>query len=121
MDQLPHDPDQFTADGESAAQRAAARDSLLLTAQLDVPGLARPVTARVRNLSPGGMMAEYAGDLALGDTITVELRGIGAIAAKVAWVAEGRAGIAFDREVDPKRARKPVVASPAAPRKQRPL
>lgn len=121
MDQLPNDPDHFVVEGETAAQRAAARDSLLLTAQLTLPGVPSPVTARVRNLSPGGMMAEYAGDLAIGDVVAVELRGIGSVAAKVAWVTEGRAGIAFDREVDPKRARKPVIAPPAQPKKQRPL
>jgi hypothetical protein len=120
MDQLPHDPDHFVADGD-AAPRAAVRDSLLLTAQLTIPGLAAPVTARVRNLSPGGMMAEYAGDLTIGDAIAVELRGVGAVTAKVAWVTEGRAGIAFDREVDPKRARKPVKAAAPAPKKLRPL
>lgn len=110
MDQFSTDPLNALAAGDDAAsQRNSARDSLLLSAQLrtveDID-----VTVRVRNLSPGGMMAEYADPIARGTAVTVELRGIGRINGRIAWTAEGRIGIAFDREIDPMAARKPVAA-----------
>ncbi|WP_326524110.1 PilZ domain-containing protein [Sphingomonas sp.] len=112
MDQFSNDPNIYTAEDEATAQRGGARDSLFLSARLVLPALAAPVTVRVRNLSPGGLMAEYSGRASIGDAVEVEVRGIGAIAGQVAWITEGRLGIAFETEVDPLRARKPVAVPP---------
>ena len=89
------------------AQRGRPRDSLLLSAQLAVAG-EPPVTVRVRNLSAGGLMAEHADSVLPGTPVTVTVRGLGELTGRIAWAVEGRIGIAFDRSVDPKRARKPV-------------
>lgn len=105
--------DQFSTDplnagtGDDASQRNAPRDSLLLSARLRA-GDDLDVIVRVRNLSPGGLMAEYAHPIAIGTPVEVEVRGVGWIKGQVAWMAEGRIGIAFDREVNPLAARKPV-------------
>ncbi len=112
MDQFSHDHDQFAESDDAAAARSGSRDSLMLTAKLRLPGLATPVQVRVRNLSAGGLMAEYAGPAQGGDTIEVEVRGIGWVNGRVAWVAEGRIGIAFNAPIDPLLARKPVSATP---------
>jgi hypothetical protein len=99
---------------EGAAQRKEARDSLLLVAQFRIKGEAETEQVRVRNLSAGGVMIELSDTLAgIEPDIEVELemRGIGRISGRIAWTAVGRAGVAFDRQVDPKKARKPVGRS----------
>jgi hypothetical protein len=107
MDQYPNDPFNAMSADDLSSQRNAARDSLMLTAQLRVGGAA-PTQVRVRNLSSGGMMAEYAAPVANGTPIEVEVRGIGWVPGRIAWAAESRIGIAFDQEIDPMLARKPV-------------
>jgi microcystin degradation protein MlrC len=111
MDQFSSDHDEFLSAEEAAAQRTGARDSLLLSASVTFEKSA-PVTVRVRNLSAGGMMAEHAGRVAIGDSVTVQMRGVGEVAGSVAWATDGRVGIAFDSEIDPRAARKPVTVVP---------
>ncbi|MFV0623179.1 PilZ domain-containing protein [Sphingomonas sp. ac-8] len=95
-----------------AYKRAQERDSLLLTATLRRVGRGDPVPVRVRNLSAGGLMAEHGPVLPVGAEVEVELRGIGLVRGTVAWSTEGRVGIAFVEEIDPKAARKPVAVRP---------
>lgn len=120
MDDLSYDAGAFGADDDLDVQRGGARDSLLLSAQLKLSTLATPVTVRIRNLSAGGMMAEFAGRADVGDAVDVDVRGIGWVTGRIAWVAEGRVGIALDRDIDPLRARKPVAvpSRSAAPPKR---
>ena len=74
-----------TVDEEVAAlSRSADRDSLFLQAGLILPGSAVPVTVRVRNLSPGGMLAEAKIQVAQGAAIEVDLRNIGPVPGRVA-------------------------------------
>ena len=96
------------AQEDFAAQRSTARDSLLLAAMMRHPHLAEPVKVRVRNLSAGGLMAEYADTISPGASVEIEVRGVGWVSGKVAWSTDGRIGVAFDREINPKDARKPV-------------
>ena len=127
---FPTDPLNANLSDDPSRQRSAARDSLLLSAQLRVEGEAE-ATVRVRNLSAGGLMAEYAQPVDVGTAVEVDVRGVGWVAGRIAWKAEGRVGIAFDREIDPMAARKPVgngthtpryaKATEAAPRPARPL
>jgi hypothetical protein len=114
MDQFSQDPFTGLAADDPAAQRTGARDSLLLTAQIRVPGASTATQVRVRNLSPGGLMAEYSGAICGGSPIEVDVRGVGWVPGQVAWVTDGRIGIAFDREIDPLAARKPIGAKPLA-------
>lgn len=109
MDQLSHDSFQqlLTEDG-SAPQRGDSRDSLLLAAQFRAKGRRNSVQVRVRNLSAGGLMAEYEGPIGVGDAVEIEVRNIGWLSGTVAWATNGRIGVAFDVAVDPMRARKPV-------------
>ena len=99
-------------DGADPGLRDGRRDSMFLAARMTVGG-SRPIDIRVRNLSEGGLMAEGAPPMAIGTPVVVELRAIGAVAGRVAWYAEERAGVAFDAPIDPKRARKPVGARDA--------
>lgn len=98
-----------------AGKRHAKRDSLFLSATLTVDGLRKPVTVRVRNLSPGGMMVDGSAGFTVGARVSTELRGIGEIEGVVAWTKPGRVGITFDADVDPRHARTQILPRPAAP------
>lgn len=115
MDQFSYDPLHALSADDFTGQRAGARDSLMLTAQLRIQGKPDVSTVRVRNLSSGGMMAEYAAPVSSGTPLEVEVRGVGWIAGRIAWSAEGRVGVAFDVEIDPMLARKPVGKGGNAP------
>lgn len=120
MDQFSFDPLNAVSSDDLAGQRNGARDSLMLTAQFRIPGKT-DATVRVRNLSSGGMMAEYAEPIATGTLLDVEVRGVGWVGGRIAWAAEGRVGVAFDREIDPMAARKPVGKGPATPHYVKPI
>jgi len=119
------DPVRRGSDIRAGSRRTAARDSLFLSATIRRKGEPETgvIPVRVRNLSAIGMMADH-NDFSLpGEEVIVTLRGIGSVAGKVAWVRNGRMGVEFDREVDPKLARKPVRSEPkrAVPRPIKPL
>lgn len=96
--------------------RARNRDSLFLTARMKLIACGETYEVRVRNLSEGGLMAEIARPLDVDMRVEVEIRGIGRVPGRVAWYAESRAGVALDRPIDPKQARKPVAARGAVRR-----
>jgi len=107
MDQL--SADRFeSVDDEAGEPRVQLRESMFLGARFRLPPAPQPIEGRVRNISPGGLMAELPRELAVGTAIEVEVRGLGWVAGRVAWAAHGRLGIAFDVPVDPKLARKPI-------------
>lgn len=103
--------------------RQIERDSLLLMAAVRVDRGGPGHRVKVRNLSPGGMMAEGEVRVCRGAPVTVELRNIGEVAGSVAWIQGNRFGVAFAEEIDPKLARAPVATGPgdlASPRFTRP-
>jgi hypothetical protein len=103
--------------------RQLGRDSLFLLANLRFDEGGEAYRIKVRNLSSGGMMAEGELRVTQGAAVQIELRNIGWIAGTVAWKADGRFGVAFAEEIDPKLARAPVVGNPEqaeAPRFTRP-
>ena len=102
------DPANPTAD-IAGGKRQRARDSLFLMAQLRIADEAKLREVRVRNLSEGGLMIEVGKALDVDTRVMLDLRGIGEVTGKVAWYTTGRAGIALDTPIDPKKARKPVV------------
>jgi hypothetical protein len=118
----------------SSAKRGNNRDSLLLKAILRFPNSSDEREVRIRNLSAGGLMAEVPARVARGEPVEINLRSIGWITGHVAWVTEGRLGIAFDHSINPIDARKPIgtaevemppylkkLNNPAAPIKYRRL
>ena len=120
--------DQFSTESVNAlsaddftGQRSGSRDSLLLTAQFRVVGDDRVVQARVRNLSSGGLMAEYAERVEAGAPVEIEVRGVGWVKGRIAWATDGRVGVAFDIEIDPMLARKPVGKGTQSPQFAKPI
>lgn len=114
MDQLSYESFAKAEALAAASQRDGGRDSLLLGAKMRFRDY-EPVQVRVRNLSSGGLMAEYAGAVEIGDPISIEVRGVGWVKGRVAWATDARVGVAFDQPIDPKRARKPVGVAPPPP------
>ena len=120
MDQFSNDPLTALSADDFTGQRAGARDSLMLTAQFRIAGR-DVVQVRVRNLSSGGLMAEYAQPIDGGTPVDVDVRGVGWVTGRIAWSAEGRVGVAFDHDIDPMLARKPVGKGPGTPSFVKPI
>lgn len=110
-------PDE-TAESAESHERASERRNFFLGTSLSFADRA-PISARVRNLSGGGMMVDLAQEpeeeLQRGERVVAELRNIGRVKGEVAWVSGRRFGIKFDREIDPEAARKPIVAGEGTP------
>lgn len=89
---------------EDTGQRQEKRDSLFLSATVSV-GEGRPFETRVRNLSPGGMMIDAPNEMLPGTQLVADMRGVGSVNGRIAWHSQGRAGVAFDTDIDPRLAR----------------
>ena len=114
MEQFSQDPLTALSAEDFTGQRTGARDSLMLSANFRVAGK-NDELVRVRNLSSGGMMAEYAAPIARGTIVQVEVRGVGWVSGQIAWATDGRVGVAFDTDIDPMLARKPVGKGASTP------
>lgn len=120
MDQQSQDP--FGAAGEDGVHnRQETRDSLFLMADFRIAGRRATRAVRVRNLSAGGLMAELPEGLDQGLRVEFDVRGIGWVPGQVAWSAAGRIGVAFDRQIDPLLARKPVGNGSHSPTFTKPI
>lgn len=89
--------------------RSAPRDSLFLLTSLRTPDEAPLGKARVRNLSATGLMADCERAIPAGTRVIFELRGIGEVLGVVAWARDDKIGVAFDKDINPQLARKPVA------------
>ena len=107
MEQYSQDPFGDAVE-DGTHNRQESRDSLFLMADFRFAGKSDVRALRVRNLSAGGLMAEYPEGLDQGTRVEFDVRGIGWVPGRVAWSAAGRIGVAFDNQIDPLLARKPV-------------
>ncbi|MEQ1499326.1 MAG: PilZ domain-containing protein [Novosphingobium sp.] len=105
---------------DNSEHRQIARDSLFVMADLRIDGIEGEQRVRVRNLSSGGMMAECTTIVQRGQLAWTNLRNIGWVEGSVAWVQEGRFGVAFREEIDPIVVRAPAVPGETTPRFVRP-
>lgn len=119
MDSVEHIAN-FNAAGLAAQNREDVRDSLFLAGIVHSGG-GEEHHVRVRNLSAGGMMADCNAAFAKGDAVSVMLRGIGRVTGIVAWRKDGRFGVAFDVDIDPKAVRKPLGGGTTTPDYVKPL
>ena len=111
------------AETPANGRRQQSRDSLFLcaTVRREQDGDEELTPVRVRNLSGVGLMADYCDVILPGEAVIVTMRGVGSVSGKVAWVKKNRVGIAFDVEVNPRLARKPVITEPQPVQKHGPL
>lgn len=99
----------------TAVKREKNRESMFLLVTVRFEGVSDPVTARVRNLSVGGMMIDSTVVREKGHVIVAELKNIGEVTGHVAWSTDTRMGISFDHDIDPKLARLSVGVAKSAP------
>ena len=121
MDQFSHDPFENATDEDLAHHRNDSRDSLFLMADARIAGHPEINQVRVRNLSTGGLMAEFPGGLEQGTRVEIDVRGVGWCPGRIAWSAAGRVGVAFDAAIDPMLARKPVGQGAKTPTYVKPI
>jgi hypothetical protein len=98
----------FMVNQAGMPSREQNRNSLLVKAIFRFPTTGEQGEVRVRNISSGGLMAEAPIRAGRGEVVEVQLKNIGWVSGKVAWVAESRFGIAFDIPIDPKTTQQPV-------------
>ena len=95
--------------------RATRRNQILLLAQLRVEGEAVVFGIRIRDLSAGGLRAQFA-ECRLGRArVAVEVRNIGWVTGSVVWQDGAHIGVRFDSPIDPDKARIAVTGSFAPP------
>lgn len=104
------DPDDENAEALPAAayNRSEPRDSMFLGATIRLPDTGESWPIRVRNISAGGLMAECAQSFTRGAKVELELRGVGSQRATIAWIANGKLGVTFERPINPILTRRPV-------------
>lgn len=90
------------------SQRTKDRNSLLVKAALRFPITGEQGDVRIRNISSGGLMAEAPVRAARGEPVEIQLKNVGWVSGKVAWIADSRFGIAFDYPIDPKGAQQQI-------------
>lgn len=91
------------------------RDRILLLARLCVEDDAEIYAIRIRDLSAGGMRAQFSGR-PLGRTkVAVEIRNLGWVEGRVAWQNADTIGVRFDKPIDPEKARISVTGAYQAP------
>ena len=104
-----------------------ARHSIMMQATLSC-GDGAAASARVRNISRKGMMAECRFRGAEGDRILISMRGLGEFEGAVAWSRNNRIGVMFNEPIDPARVlrrrspqrKQPMFVPAAAERAWRP-
>ena len=101
----------------SETRRTARRQNFLIRATL--AGAQGDCSGRVRDLSADGLKIELDAvpepPLRKGDTVTVQLRGIGPVQAQVVWRRSQWHGLRFARAINPEKALKPVGKGETTP------
>jgi len=92
--------DAGTPDTADAERRSAARVTMILLATIKYDDLDPSVTSRVLDLSNGGIRTTLPVVLERGHPVTVIMKGVGEIRAKIAWTRGGEVGIKFDRKIE---------------------
>ena len=85
--------------------RASRRNQILLLAQLRMDDEALSFSIRIRDLSAGGLRAQFAECRLGGARVAVEIRNIGWVKGSVVWQNDAHIGVRFDSPIDPEKAR----------------
>jgi PilZ domain-containing protein len=86
---------------DDPTRRREPRDSVMLSATIRHEH-GGEFTARVRNISAGGIKIDCPRGLPGGTPVEVALRGVGVVRGIVAWSAGGLVGIRFEATIDPR-------------------
>lgn len=80
-------------------KRSADRESFFLISTVRLTSGEQRV--KVRNLSPSGALVEGIKFASAGAHGWMDIRNVGDVGFSIAWASEGRAGLKFDRTIDP--------------------
>jgi hypothetical protein len=105
----------FPPASTAESKREKDRESMFLLASVVFENSSEKLSMRVRNISNGGMLVDCPDIHEKGRPLIAELKGIGAVAGRVAWSNAGKMGVAFNVEVDPKLTRQPVGVAAKTP------
>ena len=97
-------------------QRTSRRDRILLLARLRIEGEVEVYDVRIRDLSAGGLRAQYVGSPLDKARVAIEIRNLGWVEGIIAWHKAGFIGVRFNRSIDPEKARIAVTGEYAPPR-----
>lgn len=98
---------------DDAERRSTARVTMLLLATIRYDDLDPSVTSRVLDLSNGGIRTTLPVVLQRGHPVTVIMKGVGEVRAKIAWTRKGEVGIKFDRKIDKRLVVEALTGAPA--------
>lgn len=87
---------------------------MLLLATIRYDDLDPSVTTRVLDLSNGGIRTTLPVTLQRGHPVTVIMKGVGEVRAKIAWNRGGEVGIKFDKKIDKRLVIEALTGAPAA-------
>lgn len=93
--------------------RRARRSHVLMAASIEAGGVT--IQVKLRNLSPEGALVEAVQLPAVGSLVMFRKKELN-LAGRVAWVAAGRAGIAFETLLDPEAVMRHVPRSKPQPK-----
>lgn len=96
-------------------QRTSPRDRILLLARLRVEGEAEIYAVRIRDLSAGGMRAQFSGRSLDQSKVAIEIRNLGWVEGRVAWQGADMIGVRFAEPIDPEKARISVTGAYQVP------
>ena len=96
-------------------QRTSPRDRILLLARLRVAGEAEIYAVRIRDLSAGGMRAQFSGRALDQNNVAIEIRNLGWVEGRVAWQRADMIGVRFAEPIDPDKARIAVTGAYQVP------
>jgi len=96
--QLVRAPEFAESDKFETAER---RYAVVLSAQLVPEGEESPVSARVCNISAGGLMAIVPPHVSLRGEVSIMIRYVGKLTGRIVWAQKDRVGIRFDTDIDP--------------------
>lgn len=96
--QLVRAPEFAESDKFETAER---RYAVVLSALLVPEGEESPVSARVCNISAGGLMAIVPPHVSLRGEVSIMIRYVGKLTGRIVWAQKDRVGIRFDTDIDP--------------------
>lgn len=99
---------------DEAERRRGVRVSMLLLATIKFDDMTPAQTARILDLSGGGIRTTLPVVLKRGHPVKVIMKGVGEVRGKIAWARGGEVGIKFDAKIDTSVVIQALTGAPAA-------
>lgn len=97
-----------TEDGSVIHADRASRESLFLSAEIEIGGMI--LRGRVRNVSETGALVECVHECQIGDVVRVSFQGVHGLEARITRITQKGMGLRFATPIDPAVCRRSVSA-----------